>query len=157
MFLTVFHEFNWKALDPKALEQPIDDSRHSSKSVECLGYLSVEIELTHRLAQRDERFGKMLNEITPEHQNPFTDDAFRPKTYTIRLERGAFVLPFIVGSGQSVQNEPKYSLRLVFDQSPYPASREWKRPDRAGGCYKWKEFVRLDSSVSSTFSNCSVM
>lgn len=157
MFLTVFHEFNWKALDPKALEQTIYDSRRSSTGVECLSYLSVEIELTDRLALRDERFGKMLKEITPEHQNPFTEGAFRPKTYTIRLERGAFVLPFIAGSGKGVQNEPKYSLRLVFDQSPYPASRDWKRPERAGGCYKWKDFVSLDSSVSSTFSNCSVM
>lgn len=62
MFIKVFHEFDWKTLNPKALEQVIDTS---GKGVECLAYLSIEITMADRLAFRDERFEEMLKKIQP--------------------------------------------------------------------------------------------
>lgn len=134
MFVKVFHEFDWKTLNPQALEQVID---MSGRGVECLAYLSIEITMTDRLALRDERFGEMLKKITPHRRIPFTEGAFRPKTYTIRVERGAFDIPWLVdyGDAESRRLCPQYSLRLVFDLSPYPASRVWKVACRRP-CYR---------------------
>lgn len=157
MFVKVFHEFDWKTLNPQALEQVID---MSGRGVECLAYLSIEITMTDRLALRDERFGEMLKKITPHRRIPFTEGAFRPKTYTIRVERGAFDIPWLVdyGDAESRRLCPQYSLRLVFDLSPYSASQDWKQPDDANGCDKWKEFVSLESSLPQTLlSRCIVI
>jgi hypothetical protein len=52
---------------------------------------------------------------------PFTEDAYRPQTYTVRLESGHFALPFMVEHYHQTRfpGNAEYALRLVFDKSPY--------------------------------------
>lgn len=56
-----------------------------------------------------------------------SDDAFRPKSFTIRIEKGDFTEPIWVGSKDSYR--PRYEIRLLFDKSPYPPRAEWKKPE----------------------------
>lgn len=57
-----------------------------------------------------------------------TEDAFRPKRYHIRLEKGKFRTPYdrVVDP-----YTPTFTLRLVFDKSPYPAREEWREAQGA--------------------------
>jgi hypothetical protein len=64
----------------------------------------------------------MLNELG------LTDDAFRPKSYTIRIEKGNFTEPCHVGYSSSY-TPPRFALRLLFDKSPYPPRSEWRKPE----------------------------
>jgi hypothetical protein len=78
--------------------------------------------------------------------NALTDDAFQPKSYSIRIEKGNFTEPSFVGSESP--SRPRYALRLLFDKSPYPPREEWREPEGgpdSGKFWGHKEFVGRDA------------
>jgi hypothetical protein len=76
--------------------------------------------------------------------NELEDNAFQPKVYSIRIERGNFMIPCFAGSEDRHKPNNRYALRLQFDRSPYPPRKDWKNPEYGpDGCEFWgrKEFV----------------
>ncbi|PYH95069.1 hypothetical protein BO71DRAFT_449650 [Aspergillus ellipticus CBS 707.79] len=57
------------------------------------------------------------------------DTAFVPKTFTVRLEKGAFKTAFEKAAGPVRSWASSYMYRLVFDQSPFPEREEWRDQD----------------------------
>ncbi|PYI00456.1 hypothetical protein BO78DRAFT_381023 [Aspergillus sclerotiicarbonarius CBS 121057] len=89
------------------------------------------------------------NSHIPQHtrinESLLTDEAFRPKTYVVRLEKGTFLTQHDVMYADRKWDAGRYALRLVFDRSPYPAREEWRREVVGGGLeacrvWEWTEF-----------------
>lgn len=159
MFVTVANEFDWKVLNPQALEETIDIPGRRNVRRRHLAYLSVEITLTERLPYRDEeRVRTLLKGPTVGKCHPFKDIAFRPKTYTLRLDLGRFILPWGDDQGGPLEfpYAYEYGLRLVFDKSPYPPPPEWERPDQSGYIWRWREFVSVKKGLyhNTWFGGC---
>jgi len=77
-----------------------------------------------------------------------TDDAFQPQTYTIRLEKGNFILPHDSLLSNESKYNSRYALRLAFDKSPYPPQPMWTKPGHGPDAMKmweWKDFVGRES------------
>lgn len=77
------------------------------------------------------------------NESLLTDDAFLPKTYTVRLEKGNFLTPYDAKLPGEDQYTPRFALRLEFDRSPYPPRHEWKEPGGAPDAmemWEWKGF-----------------
>lgn len=65
-------------------------------------------------------------------------DAFRTRTYTVRIEKGNFIEPAY--SINHWVHASRYAIRLVFDKSPYPPQPEWNQLDPLGitvGSHYW--------------------
>ncbi|PWY92958.1 hypothetical protein BO94DRAFT_622184 [Aspergillus sclerotioniger CBS 115572] len=72
-----------------------------------------------------------------------TDEAFRPKTYTVRLDKGTFITQHDVTYATRKYDAARYFHRLVFDKSPYPPPEEWKEMSaslEAFRVWEWTEF-----------------
>lgn len=92
--------------------------------------------------RRPETQGWRINESL------LTNDAFLPKTYTVRLEEGNFLTPYDLMLPEEDQYTPRFALRLAFDKSPYPPRHEWKEPGGAPDAMKmweWKDFCGRQS------------
>ena len=129
--------FNWKPRvdqDAAALEQIVD----------CADDIPpVDIALT--LAGRHmPRYGNMsITDRWPFLDTSLAQEAFRCKTYTIRLEKGTFpIVGRTAGDGYCYW----YSLRLHFEPSPYPPLEEWstKRPADLHKYWERKDFYRQE-------------
>jgi len=117
-----------------------------NKSPHLLGQLNLEITLTKRLpffARNTE-----MERYPIVNEGSLTDDAFRPKSFNVRIEQGNFSTPAHIGSefahlGPS--SDLRWAMRLIFDPSPYPPESEWKD---TYGCHFWdfKEFVGRQSN-----------
>ena len=84
------------------------------------------------------------------------DDAFRPKTYSVRLEKGNFLCAYDAMLPKEDEFTPRFALRLVFDKSPYPPRQEWKKPEGAPDAVKmweWKEFCARESPELKAIAN----
>lgn len=57
------------------------------------------------------------------HDTNLTEEAFRPKTYSVHLGRGRFA----VNGPYSGRTPVWYGRQLVFDKSPYPPLEEWAK------------------------------
>lgn len=120
----------WKSVgplrDPNQIENP-SQSRNAgqSKSPQLLGRLDIEITLLKKLPKQAE--SSILSKSTRLNELSLTDDAFLPKTYTLRIERGNFSEPCYIGYPGA--EKPRFALRLIFDNSPYPPRSEWKNPE----------------------------
>ena len=72
------------------------------------------------------------------------DEAFQPKRYTVKLEKGNFLCGLDAMSPNKVDEfTQRFGLRLSFDKSPYPPQQEWKQTKRtpeAMKVWEWKEF-----------------
>ncbi|KAI1115298.1 hypothetical protein F5Y14DRAFT_410830 [Nemania sp. NC0429] len=126
----------WKALSE--IGQPLTTSSDEDGGIKRL--LELEITLTQQrsswVSSRPRINEQLLN-----------DEAFLPKTYKIKLEKGDFVSasdrtwkPAEVLS----DDVPKFALRLTFDVSPYPPREQWKSSKGAPDAIKfweWTEFV----------------
>ncbi|KAI1826345.1 hypothetical protein F4861DRAFT_497977 [Xylaria intraflava] len=127
-------ELEWKSIrspdnkadrtTPPSPSRPIT-TRTGSDKAEFLGQLDLEITLTRRMAGRARR-QKASNTTLEEASRYLGDDALRTKSYTVRIERGNFIIPAFAGNG--FPNQQRYSLRLLFDRSPYPPYSEWVNP-----------------------------
>ncbi|KAE9368312.1 hypothetical protein N431DRAFT_485870 [Stipitochalara longipes BDJ] len=138
-------ELEWKSIKlPNSVRPPAQvvetASASQNKGPHFLGQLHLEITLIKRLPEwaRDSGLSKgtMLNE------RGLTDDAFRPKSYNIRIEKGHFVEPSYIGV--STEYKTRFALRLLFDRSPYPPRSQWREPERGpdgGRFWDHKEFV----------------
>jgi hypothetical protein len=101
-----------------------------NKGPRLLGELNIEITLTKQLPRRVQT--SPLPKPIPDHWYNFTElalknDAFRPRSYTIRIEKGNFTEPCYIGSSSSYR--PRFTLSLVFDKSPYPPRSKWRTPE----------------------------
>lgn len=82
-----------------------------------MGQLDLEITLLKRVPQEAQAWPLVFNDLE--------DTAFRPKSYSVSIEKGHFVRPCAVGT----ESPERYALRLLFDKSPYPPREEWTRPE----------------------------
>ncbi|KAI9811697.1 MAG: hypothetical protein M1826_003108 [Phylliscum demangeonii] len=142
-------EFERKSLSPKSLDQVVDVSGIGAtrKHPQPISQFDIELTLAKRIIPRmrgPETQTRRINESL------LTDDVFLPKTYTVRLEKGNFLAPCdAMFPEHEDQYTPRFALRLVFDQSPYPPRHEWKDP--SGGpdamkMWEWKEFCARESA-----------
>lgn len=76
-------------------------------------------------------------EWTKLHDTTLAPEAFHPKKYSIRLEKGTFP---VKNNGYGYCHW--YTLRLHMDPSPYPPFDEWtqKRPADIHKYWEWKDF-----------------
>jgi hypothetical protein len=143
---SILSEFEWKST---AIE-PLDDNQtpQSHHSPHFLGYLNLEITPTERLppfARKNHEKNTMVN------GGSLTDDAFQPKSFTVRIEQSYFSTPAHLKNEFThlgPNRDLSWTRRLVFNTLPYPSESEWeetwkelwKEPD--GRSY-WdcKEFV----------------
>ncbi|KAI1302986.1 hypothetical protein F5Y03DRAFT_360654 [Xylaria venustula] len=135
-------EINWRRIATLGgLSQTNQDTTAAAaqkSGPQLLGEVELEITITKRLPkwvppQAQVDYAK-LNEMC------LTDDAFVPKLYKVRIERGHFIEPIYYSSPGTT----RYSHRLLFDKSPYPPRTEWREP-RGGPdsneFWNHKEFV----------------
>ncbi|OKL62276.1 hypothetical protein UA08_02863 [Talaromyces atroroseus] len=143
-------DFTWKSikqppLDPTVIESSLKTAKASPA---LLGQLNLEITLVKRLPEWTRTSTLARNTLVNEHS--LTDAAFEPKLYTVRFERGNFMVPwFLEGPKSQYHLSPRFELRLLFDKSPYPPRSEWKKPDGgpdSGQFWEHKEFVGRKSS-----------
>ncbi|KAI3340806.1 hypothetical protein F4824DRAFT_401190 [Ustulina deusta] len=143
-------ELEWKSLHPQNKEpgprsaslDQTTTTKSGSGQPELLGQLGLEITLTKRLAGRARSWAEEHPSNAELLNKNLTDDAYRTKSYTVRIERGNFIQPCYIGSQNS--DTPRYSLRLLFDKSPYPPRSEWVDPEGApdqGRFWDHVEFV----------------
>ncbi|KZF20975.1 hypothetical protein L228DRAFT_248725 [Xylona heveae TC161] len=139
--LFIATEFDWKLQNPKLLDQVVDTSSRIRKNTNIL---LCEFDLDLTLTKR--RIPKMGIDLRRARINEdvLKDEAFETKSYTVRLERGAFFSYWDNLDTSRSSYISRYELRLVFDKSPYPPRDEWKEPEGAVDALKfweWKEFV----------------
>ncbi|KAI9830083.1 MAG: hypothetical protein M1826_005076 [Phylliscum demangeonii] len=136
-------EFEWKAQSPESFDQVVDVSGIGAtrKDPQPISQFDIELTLTKRripLMRGPDTQSWRMNESL------LTADAFLPKTYTVRLEKGNFLTPCdAMFPEDEDQYTPTFALRLVFDKSPYPPRHEWKEPrggPDATKMWEWKEF-----------------
>lgn len=148
-------EFDWKPQNPELLDQIINIPSSNTGKTCLLSELDIELTLSKR------RISGMEGQDKPKYwinEARLTEDAFLPKKYTIRLEKGVFV-PSVDAKIYKFKNPSKFSLRLAFDKAPYPPREEWKEPEGpapdALEFWEWNEFCReeLPPSEGGIFSN----
>ncbi|KAI0107991.1 hypothetical protein F4776DRAFT_644322 [Hypoxylon sp. NC0597] len=140
-------DIEWKDIGPPHDSGQIVETPNEAKSAianktgpQLLGKLTLEITLTKRLPQWVQ--SSNLSKSTMVNEYSLTGDAYRPKTFTVRMEKGNFMVPCFIGYSGS--DKPRFALRLLFDKSPYSPRSEWKEPERgADGGQFWDhvEFV----------------
>ncbi|KAI0551594.1 hypothetical protein F4679DRAFT_538470 [Xylaria curta] len=128
-------QLNWKRTS-KQPSKTNEDSRPNEPRL--LGELELEITLTKRLPEWVPP--QALKDYAKLNENNLHDDAFEPKLFKVRMEKGHFMEPAYLSS----RGATRYSLRLMFDKSPYPVRSEWRQPE--GGpdsneFWNHKEFV----------------
>ncbi|KAJ3565086.1 hypothetical protein NPX13_g7622 [Xylaria arbuscula] len=109
-----------------------------SNEPQILGEVELEITLKRMLPERfspqeKEKWG-WINAST------LHDDAFKPKLFKVRIERGHFMEPIYLSS----QRVTRYSLLLIFDQSPFSIESQWNHPEggpESNEFWNHKEFV----------------
>lgn len=156
-------EFDWKPQSSESLDQVVDISSDTRKDPHLIGQFDIELTLTKR---RIPKLGHAEMHNYRINESLLSDDAFLPKTYTVRLEKGNFLTSFEALRTEEIQYIPRFALRLVFDKSPYPARYEWKEPEGAPDAMKlweWKDFcgrqlpeVRMQGVRYAWWKNCVV-
>lgn len=118
--------------DAASLDQVVADK-------DDLPPVGIELTLTER--RIPEYFG-ISTETWTLQDTTLEQDAFRAKTYTIRLEKGAF--PVIARNDEVNMNCLWYAFHLNIEPSPYPPLEEWimKRPADLHEYWKRKDFYR---------------
>ncbi|KAI9683733.1 MAG: hypothetical protein M1822_005923 [Bathelium mastoideum] len=138
----ILAELRWKSLKSSNSDQ--DMASTWAKTPRLLGQLDIEITLINQLPKCAE--GTALSSRPNLNADTLVDDAFQPKSYTIKIERGNFIEPCCIG--YTNLQESRFALRLVFDKSPYPPRSEWKEPEGGpdgGQFWDIKEFVARES------------
>ena len=130
---SILSEFEWKST---AIE-PLDDNQtpQDHQSPHLLGQLNLEITLTKRLPPFAR---KRHEENTMVNGGSLTDDAFQPKSFTVRIEQGNFSTPARLNDEFAHLDHSRdltWTKRLVFNTSPYPPESEWKET--------WKELWKV--------------
>lgn len=119
-----------KPTEPQDQTADIKDASTQKNSSNILGQLNLEITLTKRLPSwaQISHLAKVTtksSEVVNVNERTLTDDAFQPKLYTVRIEKGNFQAPCYLES-----TDWRYAYRLIFDKSPYPSRSQWTEPER---------------------------
>jgi len=121
-------EIVWKSLQDAAssFDEPFGvDSTESKQG-------TVEITLTKNPSTSLRSLaGYRINEALLE------EEAFQPKTFQVRLEKGRFLTPFDRSHG--LTENPEFGLQLSFEPSPYPPREQWQTPKGAPDAMKFWE------------------
>jgi hypothetical protein len=83
------------------------------------------------------------------NEGSLKDEAFLPKNFDIRIERGNFSIPGHLRSNldDGDRYDWRYAMRLAFEPSPYPPEEEWEQTF-GGRSWEFREFVgRRDESL----------
>ncbi|KAI8959227.1 hypothetical protein F5Y11DRAFT_333834 [Daldinia sp. FL1419] len=148
-------ELQWKSLgslgdSSENIETPSQAaSSAQGRGPRLLGQLNVEITLEKRLPESVRT--TILSKSTIINELSLTDEAFRPKSYTLRIERGNFIEPCYVGFPSA--DKPRFALRLIFNKSPYPPRPEWRKPDGGPDGGQFWDHVEFVARVSPELSN----
>ncbi|KAH8658300.1 hypothetical protein BX600DRAFT_468936 [Xylariales sp. PMI_506] len=126
----IIAEIEWAFAGLKSAELLVDTRAPTRQT--ALAEFELDITLTKRRPARYLAGWDVSREKLNEHY--LEDAAFADKTYTVRLESGVFEADDTSSSSAVYPpgcglTPPRYGLRLVFDQSPYPPADEW-RADR---------------------------
>ena len=120
-------QLEWKSLSSPQPDQVKTTEATWPKSPQLLGQLNLEITLSKKMVKWLQNWKSGLP--TTVNETFLSDDAFRPKLFTVRIEKGDFIAPSGIGFKDSPRK--RYALRLLFDKSPYPPREEWKSPGGA--------------------------
>jgi hypothetical protein len=141
-FWLICAELGWRSIQPLNHVEPPTQSTSWNNGPRLLGQLDLETTLNKQLPQHFR--SSCLANVVNEHV--LTDDAFKPKLYTVRIEKGDFMSPSSIGF--SSKFEARFALRLMFDKSPYPSRSQWKNPDKGACCYPFSDFKEFVSRAS---------
>ncbi|KAJ4145454.1 hypothetical protein LMH87_004304 [Akanthomyces muscarius] len=122
-------DIEWKSaeISVAAEAQAVGPSATASAAdAEITSQLQIQMTLTKRLPQKAQ--SSILTQSTLVNEYSLTDEAYKTKSYTVRVEKGRFMEPCRVGYAD--ESAKKFNLRLVFDPSPYPPKSEWKSLER---------------------------
>lgn len=112
--------FYWTTPDREQLEKSIDISvKRESPTVVVVAELQMQITLTTARPPKHDHW--LLNEYY------VRGTAFGSRTFTIRMEKGAFLDQQHKRLAGSLPPLGWYSWRLVFDKSPMPPYADWKK------------------------------
>ncbi|KAI9787842.1 MAG: hypothetical protein M1816_007409 [Peltula sp. TS41687] len=160
-------ELEWKPQMPESLDQVVDDISSIGSTGKDHPHLISQFDIELTLAKR--RIPMMRRPDTQKwriNESLLTDDAFLPKMYTLRLEKGNFLTPYDAMLPQEDQYTPMFARRLAFDKSPYPPRHEWKEPAGAPDAmrmWEWKNFcgrqlpeLKMQADEHTWWGNCVV-
>lgn len=155
MNIWIAAEFEWKPQRAESLDQVVDISSIAAihTNPHLISQFDIELTLTKR---RIPRIRLPETQKWKINESLLTEEAFLPKTYTIRLEKGNFLTPYDSKLPKEDQYTPRFALRLAFDKSPYPPRHEWKEPGGAPDAMKmweWKDFCGRQSPALKTQGN----
>ena len=110
-------EFAWKPQRHASLDQVVDISGvdGTRKDPHLIRQFHIEMTLAKRRIARMRQLetqGWMTNESV------LTNEAYRPKMYTVRLKKGNILAPFDAMGPWEDQYTPRFAFRLAFDPSP---------------------------------------
>lgn len=120
-------DMDWKSLPlPKHEEsaEALGITAWWSRKPQVLGKVKLQVNLNTTLAKsvnRPQSLPPSPNEIY------LCEAAFRPRTFTVTIEKGNFAPKFRVEREGDFRI--RYGLRLLFDKSPYPLREGFKKPD----------------------------
>ena len=116
-------EFEWMLQNIESLDQTIDLNNVLADARKDHPRLISRFDIELTLTKRPFPWARQFVQERKFNESLLVDEAFLPKTYTIRLEKGIFKTPYDV-----IENEytRRYVLRLIWEPSPYPPRDEWK-------------------------------
>lgn len=130
---------------PEVLEQLLDTSNNAPNKTKVVIEFEIDTQITKR---RPAQFRTSREIRRPLNEAHLKNEAFLPKRFTVKLEKGNFSSPSHLD--KALDWLPRFDLRLVFDKSPYPAQHEWNglltsSPDDIK-MWEWKEFCGRPST-----------
>ncbi|RAK98101.1 uncharacterized protein BO80DRAFT_427628 [Aspergillus ibericus CBS 121593] len=131
-------ELDWKAHDPSHLDQVVTLD-NSSWNPTTISDFSIEMTLTTRRPPD----GPASDYPGRVNEHWLHDNAFRPKTYHLKLEQGRFRNQFDIM--HKVRDGLQYALRLVFDPSPLPPDGEWNEESHGPHAMKLWEYTQFNA------------
>lgn len=136
------NEFEWKIKNMDHFDGSVNiDDKSRSRTKPCvISQFDIEITMLKRLTPYYKSHEGTTDWL---ERNPrLNDEAFRPKTYTVRLEKGYFLDAYGAATlkTHSTYRVPRYALRLLFDKSPYPPEQEWNSESWKPSAWEWKDF-----------------
>jgi hypothetical protein len=147
-FWSILSKFEWEIIeDSKLNNTPVPNFFGFLNRPQLLGEVKLQITLSKRPPSIVMGMPPFMTTIT--NEGSLSDEAFQPKSFTVRIERGNFKCPSEIGKPEITSPKehldmfnihPRSDLRILFDPSPYPPKNEWWRP-RSAICPPYTEFI----------------
>lgn len=118
---------DWKSLPLPKPEESVETlgiTTRWSRKPQVLGKVKLQINLNTTVAKSLIR----QQPNWPLSNLYLCEAAFKPRTFTITIEKGNFAPKLSVGREGNFRL--RYGLRLLFDKSPYPLREGFKTPDK---------------------------